>query len=89
MGYGKRSLLKVKEDNKKIRDKNLKAKNLALIEGDMVYMQKPKKNHKFDTPYEGPYPVIKVTGDNDVIIKRKNKLTRVHKNHLKKLILNN
>lgn len=85
----KENLLKMKENNKKIRDDKVKAKNLELNVGDMVYMLKPKKNHKFDTPYEGPYPVIKITGDSNVIIKRKNKLTRVHKNHLKKLILNN
>lgn len=82
----KENLLKKKENNKELYDQRKKTKNIELNIGDMVYVLKHKKNHKFDTPYEGPYPVVKLTGENTIMIKKNNKLVRVHKDFVKKYI---
>lgn len=82
------NLNKQKELNKKIHDEKVNAKNLDLKIGDMVYIINRKKDHKYaSSPYEGPYPIIQITSENSIIIKRKNKNQKVHKDHVKKLII--
>lgn len=82
----KENLLKKKENNNELYDQRKRTKNIELNIGDMVYVLKHEKNHKFDTPYEGPYPVVKLTGENTIMIKKNNKLVRVHKDFVKKYI---
>lgn len=80
----KEHLIKRKEENKKQHDIARNAQNLDLKIGDEIFILKPNKFHKYDSPYDGPYPVVKITGDNSVKIKKQNKIIRVHKNKVKR-----
>lgn len=80
----KEQLLRKKEENKKKYDVTHKAKNLNINIGDEVFVLRPSKTHKYDAPYEGPYPVVEITGENTLRIRKNNKNMRVHKDKLKK-----
>lgn len=54
-----------------------------FIENDLVLIKSPVKNHIFQFVYEGPYRIIKDMGSY-VEIMKKNKKTKIHKDHLKK-----
>lgn len=77
-------LLKKKESNKKQYDKTHHTKQLELKVGDEVFIKRTSKTHKYESPYDGPYPVIEITGENSIKVKRNNKIIRLHKNQVKK-----
>lgn len=79
----KENLLKAKEINKKAYDKRRDDKILQLRKNDLVLVLNPNKKGKFDTPYEGPFRVIREQGPVTVIIQRKKKEVKIHKDRIK------
>lgn len=70
-----------KLENKKQYDKN--AKELEIAIGDQVLFKTQNKNNKFQFIYEGPYRVTK-TYKEYIEISKNNRLTKIHKNLIKK-----
>lgn len=50
----------------------------------MVLMKNTDRKSKYDSLYLGPYEIVEITGPNTVKLRRKNKIVRAHKDHLKK-----
>lgn len=74
-----------KINQEKIKNKIQRDKKQNPIEievGDNVFWYKPHKEHKYGTPYEGPYEVVQILSPVNVQIKKGNKITKVHKDHL-------
>lgn len=78
----KKQINKRKEENKRQYDKHCNP--IDLEEGDLVLIRKEVKNGKYDYPFEDPYTVEKIISDTNVLIKRGNKIIRIHKNTLRK-----
>lgn len=72
-----------KEVNKKKYDQGRDQNILRLQKNDLVLILNPNKKGKFDTPYEGPYRVIEEQGPVTILIKRKNKEVKIHKDRVK------
>lgn len=70
-----------KLQNKKQYDANAKSKDIAI--NDLILIRTPKRKHKFDTVYEGPYRVID-TSESYITIMKKGKKIKYHKNFTKK-----
>lgn len=71
-----------KIQNKKQRDKNANPLNINV--GDQVYLKKPFKEHKFATPYDGPFTIEEILSPVTVKIKTKNnKIITTHTDKLK------
>lgn len=70
-----------KIQNKSQRDKHANPINIKI--GDEVYLRKPFKNHKFDTPYAGPFTVEEILSPVTVKLKTDNKIITVHTDKLK------
>lgn len=79
----KENLIKAKETNKKFYDKSRDKQTLSLNKNDLVLILKPKKNFKFEAPYDGPYRVIKEIGLVTVLIQKGKKTVKIHKDRLK------
>lgn len=77
-------LIERKNKNKTYFDEKNKTKDLRLDVGDMVLMKNTDRKTKYDSLYVGPYEIVEITGPNTVKLKRKNKIVRAHKDHLKK-----
>lgn len=71
-----------KQINKMYRDAN--SNPISLKIGDEVLMRKPFKNHKFSTPYDGPFTVEEILSPVTVKIKKGNKTVKIHTDKLKK-----
>lgn len=71
--------------NKKYYDEKTDEWDIKI--GDLVLFKKQTKDHKFDNVYEGPYKVLNAS-DSYVEVKKKGKLTKIHKNLLKKVQAN-
>lgn len=69
----KRNIKERKEINKKYYDKNAKPVNFQI--GDSVLVYRETKDHKYDSSYEGPFPIIDIPNEENCIIKyeRKNR----------------
>lgn len=77
----KRNIKERKEANKKHYDKNMRPTNFKI--GDSVLLFREAKNHKFDSPYEGPFTIVEIPNEENCTIKYKRKNKAVHKNKLK------
>lgn len=77
-------LIERKSKNKKYFDEKNGTEDLHLNIGDKVLMKNTNKKSKYDEQYVGPYEVVEITGPNTIKIKRRNKIVRAHKDHLKK-----
>lgn len=77
------NLLKAKEANKKAYDRGRDANAIRLKKNDLVLILNPNKKGKFDTPYEGPFRVIRELGPVTVLVKRKNREIKIHKDRIK------
>lgn len=73
-----------KHKNKEYRDANCNPISLSI--GDEVLVRKPYKNHKFATPYDGPYTVEEICSPVTVKIKKGNKSIKIHTDKLKKKV---
>lgn len=69
-----------KEINKNQYDK--KSNPLDLKVGDKVFVYNEKKEHKFGPPYDGPFTVEEILSPVTIMIKRKKKSLKVHKDKL-------
>lgn len=78
-------LLNRKINNKQQYDKN--AKDLIIEIGDFVLVKSQTKTEKFQNVYEGPYEVLE-SYKNYVEIMRNNKKVKIHKNLIKKSMVN-
>lgn len=72
---------KRKQANKDQRDSN--SNPISLSPGDQVLMIKPFKTHKYDSPYDGPFTVEEIVSPVTIVIKKGNKLIKVHADKLK------
>lgn len=72
-----------KELNKKYYDRNANTNQFKI--GDSVLLWEENRNHKFSSPYGGPYVIMDIPSEENCIIKYKNKNKTVHKNKLKPL----
>lgn len=77
-------LMDRKNKNKEYFDNKNNTEDLPLKIGDNVLMKNTNKKTKYDQLYVGPYEIIEITGPNTVKLKRKNKIVRAHKDHLKR-----
>lgn len=75
------NLRKGKLKSKKYYDRG--TAEVEIKENDMVLIQNKTKDHKFDSPYEGPYKVLSAH-DVYLVIQRNGKKVKVHKNMTKK-----
>lgn len=66
--------------NKEQYDKKLNPINVKV--GDKVFVRKPHKEHKYATPYEGPYTVEEILSPVNVKIRKRNKIVKVHTDKL-------
>lgn len=71
-----------KQKNKTNYDLRLNTIDLQI--GDYVLIKKQTRDGKFDDVYEGPYKVEKIPSEAYIEIKKKNKIYKIHKNHVKK-----
>lgn len=72
--------------NRKIQNKrqyDANTKELDIKINDLILIRSPKKKHKFQEAYEGPYRVLDVS-ECYVEIIRKGKKLKIHKNWIKK-----
>lgn len=76
-------LIEQKNRNKNYFDNKNNTANLPLKIGDLVLMKNTNRKSKYDQLYVGPYEIVEISGPNTVKLKRKNKLTRAHKDQLK------
>lgn len=79
----KENLIKAKEVNKKGYDKNRDKDILHFKKNDLVLITNLNKQGKFEAPYEGPYKVIRENGPVTVIIQKRNKEIKIHKDRIK------
>lgn len=79
----KENILKRKEYNKDYYDEKHKTKDLDVRVGDSVYTINQRKKHKLDYKWTGPFVVYGVTSPTTILIKRKNKMVQIHKDHVK------
>lgn len=77
------NILKAKELNKRTYDKDRDKNMLRLNKNDLVLISNPTERGKFDMPYEGPYRVIREQGPVTVIIQKRNKEVKIHKDRIK------
>jgi hypothetical protein len=70
-----------KQKNKEYRDIN--SNTLSLKVGDKVFMRKPFKEHKYSTPYEGPFIVEEILSPVTIKIKKGHKSIKIHADKLK------
>lgn len=77
------SLMDRKNKNKEYFDNKNATSDLKIEIGDRVLMRNTNRKTKYDQLYLGPYEVVEITGPNTVKVKRKNKIVRAHKDHLK------
>lgn len=77
------NVIQGKNKNKKYYDQYRDKQVLNLKKNDLVLVLIPKKNRKFDNPYEGPYRVIKEQGPVTVLVQRNDKNVKVHKDRIK------
>lgn len=76
----KQNIDESKQKNKRLYDQHINPIQLEI--GDSVYVRKPFKAHKYDTPYDGPFTVEKILSPVTIAIKRRNKLIKIHKDKL-------
>lgn len=81
--FARENLFKAKEKNKKQYDKARDKTVLSVRKNDLVLILKPKKNFKFEIPYEGPYRVIKEMGPVTILIQKGKKACKIHKDRIK------
>lgn len=79
----KQTIEQRKISNKEYRDQHCNPITLNI--NDQVLMIKPQKEHKFATPYEGPYVVTEIVSPVTVRIKKGNRIFSVHTDKLKKM----
>ena len=63
----------IRENKQKLIDKNNKAENAKRVEhtyklGDLVLLRRGTEN-KYETPYQGPFPILKVNDNGTVCLK--------------------
>lgn len=78
------NILKRKDENKRYHDSRTKANLLKLNRNDLVLVLKPKREFKFDHPYDGPYRVENVLSPVVVTIRKGNRAMKIHTDRLKK-----
>lgn len=77
----KSHLYEKKLQNKKQYDVNTKCEDIAI--NDLILIRTPKRKHKFDPVYEGPYRVIE-TSESYITVMKNGKKIKYHKNFTKK-----
>lgn len=77
-----RELLTTKIKNKAQHDK--KTKNPTLKPEDFVLVNNESKKHKFDKPLLGPFKVLEIMSDQNIIIEQNGKRKKIHRNRTKK-----
>lgn len=77
----KNSIEKRKIQNKSYRDQN--SNPIDVKTGDKVFLKKPYKDHKFTTPYTGPFIIEEIIPPVNVRLKQGNRSITVHMDKLK------
>lgn len=77
------NIVKRKEENKYYYDGRAKTSTLELKPNDLVLLLKPKKDFKFEQPYEGPYRVEKILSQVTVLIRKGKKSIKIHMDRIK------
>lgn len=80
----RKNIEKQAEVNKKYYDKNISRIPLNLKENDLCLVQATKKKSKFSRPWEGPFRVVKRLSPVTILIKKRNKMFKIHTNRVKK-----
>lgn len=76
-------IIQSKIQNKKYYDRGRDKTPLKFQKNDLVLILNPRRKKKFDDPYEGPFRVVQDVGEVTVLVQRKNKIIKVHKDRLK------
>lgn len=75
------NLLAAKHKSKENFDKKVNDQTFKV--GDFVRVKNKRKKGKLDMLWSEPFEVVKINSNNNVTIKKGNKMTRIHNNLLK------
>lgn len=78
----RKNILNSKQTNKELYDKRINPVSFEIGEKVLIYNE--YKDHKFDSPYKGPYEIVDLPSNENCLLKIGRKTKLFHKNKLKK-----